>query len=135
MTGRKRVRLHLELDTRFSEGSLQYYAARYLNSGEVDMRTAIGSAIAVIFGPLGAAQEGVDLTEILEQTALARRIAESYWNSALASCSEFPVESAAITNQSEPQTETESELEPEPEQEMVLVSTNNDEFVDLMEEL
>ena len=129
MTDRKRVRLHLELDTRFSEGSLQYYAARYLNSGEVDMRTAIGNAIAVIFGPLGAAQEGVDLTEILERSALARRIAESYWNSALASCSELPVESAAITNQLEP------EPEPEPEPIPVLAPTNDDEFADLMEEL
>ena len=119
MSGKKRVQLNIELDTRFSEGSLQYYATRYLNSGEVDMRTAIGNAIAVLFGPLGAAQEGVDLTEILEQTAIARRIAESYWNSALASCPEVPIESAAITDR--------AELKTEP--------NNNDEFVDLMEEL
>ena len=102
MPSKKRVRLNLELDTRFSEGSLQYYAARYLNNSEVDMRTAIGNAIAAIFGPLGAAQEGFNETELLSQSAIARRIAETYWNSALASCSGLPIESAAITDQSEP---------------------------------
>ena len=73
----------IQIDTSFVLHSSQGQGARYLASGEIDGRTALGLAIANLFAPLGLAIDGQDRHTIEAKIAECRRVSELYWQAAL----------------------------------------------------
>ena len=90
-----RVRVSIgDIQTRFTKGTLAGYGVLYLRSDEIDARTGLGLAIGSLFGPLQAALEGGDSTDIEVLIQKAERTCQAYWemarNTSGQGCSVFP---------------------------------------------
>lgn len=83
MSKSNRLRIDQGFSTTFVGHSPQGEAVAYLNSGELDQRNGVGLAIAALFSPLGAMQQGCSQSEVRARIEECRRIAEGYWQSAL----------------------------------------------------
>ena len=77
----------LQIKTSFSEGKPAGQGAKYLNSGEIDVRCGIEIALGCVFAPLGAAANGASYQEVERMVARSRTQFEIYMNLALSRCS------------------------------------------------
>jgi hypothetical protein len=76
----------LKLDTKFVESIPAGLAAKFLNSGEIDLRAGVEIAIACLFAPLGAAIDGASPSEVERLIAASRTQTETYFALALSRC-------------------------------------------------
>ncbi|NJO94388.1 MAG: hypothetical protein HC820_08725 [Hydrococcus sp. RM1_1_31] len=76
----------LKLDTKFIESIPAGQAAKFLNSGEIDLRTGVEIAIACLFAPLGAAIDGASLSEVERLIAISHTQMETYFALARGRC-------------------------------------------------
>jgi ABC-type arginine transport system permease subunit len=76
----------LKLDTKFIESIPAGQAAKFLNSGEIDLRTGVEIAIACLFAPLGAAIDGATQSEVERLIAISHTQMETYFALALSRC-------------------------------------------------
>lgn len=76
----------LKLDTKFVESIPAGLAAKFLNSGEIDLRAGVEIAIACLFAPLGAAIDGASQSEVEKLIAVSRTQMETYFVLALSRC-------------------------------------------------
>jgi len=76
----------LKLDTKFVESIPAGLAAKFLNSGEIDLRAGVEIAIACLFAPLGAAIDGASQSEVEKLIAASHTQMETYFALARSRC-------------------------------------------------
>ncbi|GFE72212.1 hypothetical protein [Chroococcus sp. FPU101] len=79
----------LKIETTFIETKPAGLAAKYLNSGEIQLRAGVEIAIACLFAPLGAALSGASRKDIEQLIAISRTQSETYFALALNRCQDF----------------------------------------------
>jgi hypothetical protein len=94
----------LKIKTSFSEVKPAGQAAKYLNSGEIDVRSGMEISLGCVFAPLGAATNGASCQEVEKMIARSRTQFEIYMDLARSRCQ----------GNSEPNSKTEVDL-PSPE--------------------
>ena len=78
----------LKIDTTFRETKPAGLAAKYLNSGEIDLRAGVEIAISCLFAPLEAAINGASCQEVEGIIAASRTQFEVFSALALNRCQE-----------------------------------------------
>jgi hypothetical protein len=79
-------RYPLKIETTFIESIPAGLAAKFLNSGEIDLRAGVEIAIASLFAPLGAAIDGASPSEVERLIAISHTQMETYFALALSRC-------------------------------------------------
>ena len=89
--------ISLKLNTTFIENKPAGLAAKYLNSGEIDVRTGIEIAIGCLFAPLGAAISGSNRKEVDALIQTSRTQFEIYLSLALSRCHNELIEDKTVS--------------------------------------
>jgi hypothetical protein len=72
----------IQIDTRLVATSIEGQTAKYLNSGEVELRWAIVHSLKNTFGPLAAAIEGASPEKVDDLILSSRRACEALYQQA-----------------------------------------------------
>lgn len=78
----------VKIDTTFIDTKPAGLAAKYLNSGEIDLRAGVEIAISCLFAPLGAVINGANRQEVEGIVAASRTQFEVFCALALNRCQE-----------------------------------------------
>ena len=92
-------RIRVKVDTMFVVTGAAGKGARYLKSGEIEVRDGIKLAVGCFFAPLGAAIDGASRQEVEQISQRSRAQLETYINLALNRCEESETVSSTVPTQ------------------------------------